>query len=459
MKVGEYTEQAVLGSVLFHPEWWEDVSLLSHGEPQNLFRNPENKTLSVIYQNLSKKGITIAEHHIKDGLLKHGMADSDEGVVTILTEMRKRGTISTQKDLQACVGELVEHRNLARMADETEKISEDIKAGRITDSFSGQQALIDIQSKAGGLAIPTSISDDIESVESGTSMKWSVPTGLTKLDDALVGGYANGNIYTIAAGSKVGKTTVMINSIYSALEAGAVVVAISLEVRKEDFVNKLMACAATVDRNQYVSPFMAETDFERKKKILENYPDDVRSSIMQSRSFYKNANLYTRYEKDIDKEHAMESVIPYLSAVKSLHPDAPIVVFIDHVGLMIDRSGRKSEPEQIAMIVDQVATAARALDVAIVQLAQINRDAKSEEPHYYHIRGSATYEHNSSGIILLHRNRTAQINDDGEEIEALDPYRLIVHLALNRYGEPVRFEAFFDGAKDLVQDIEEENDE
>jgi replicative DNA helicase len=109
-------------------------------------------------------------------------------------------------------------------------------------------------------------------------------------------------------------------------------------------------------------------------------------------------------------------------------------LFIDYLQLLQADAGRNASREnQVALMSGSIKALAKELDIPIVVLAQLNRQAEQQgqRPKLGHLRESGAIEQDADVVALLHRNREEQYSseDSRKGIEA----ELII--AKNRNGE------------------------
>lgn len=458
------TESAVIGSALLNgAEWWREVRQSAGLDNTPLFYGDEHGNVARAMDSMLDTDAAFAPAVLQDRLASAGLARGRaESIVDRLVECASIGTI---EDLRKSCQELARYRAVRDMSRVLQDSIEDVHKGGVNDPAAIRMS---IQNSLSNVALPVpdppTGADLLNKLESGTAPSWAIPTGLDELDDHINGGWAAGRTYIIAAGTKVGKTTLAISSMERALVAGAVVVVFSLETIEQDFAAKLIANMSQLDRNKKVIPVLTAESPEQAAEILTGYTDDERTKFMNARALIRNSNLYPIFQRHLTSGGS--SIVPLLKEIKDRHPDSPIVAFVDHINLLTDAKSRIPTHEQLGMYTKEFAEVAQSLEMAIVQLMQINRDPKDGEPELHNLQGSGQPAQNSNTVILLHRNRTDIPNENGDDRdengnyhEDMDPHEMLIHVAANRNGKNGRFYAYFDGAKDFVGNEESDEDD
>ncbi|MDR1638050.1 MAG: DnaB-like helicase C-terminal domain-containing protein, partial [Treponema sp.] len=81
------------------------------------------------------------------------------------------------------------------------------------------------------------------------------------------------------------------------------------------------------------------------------------------------------------------------------------IMFIDYLGLISSENYNTPRYEQMSEISRSLKSLARELDIPIVVLAQLNRDAEKEKPNLSSIRDSGSIEQDADVVMFLHRGR------------------------------------------------------
>lgn len=451
------TEASVLGSVLVHGLQWWDILVDTGGDLDTLFFGVEHRKIASIFSHVVSRSNSLTTPLILDYMRNVSGYGTDESQ-TIIDNLVKSSSLRSEDDLSSAISQLADDRAKRELVEINESVTQCLAEGKTSNE------IIQVMSSAENvgtpmLTVPT-MGELIEEMESQQKPSWAIPTDLRKLDECLQGGFESGKFYVVAAGAKMGKTTFLLSAVERALSAGAVVIVFSLETIKDDFLNKMMANVSGLDRNKIIRPFTRELDFAKKRKILEDYDPQTRDSIIQARAFLRESKLYPVFESDMP--NGFDDIAPMIQAVKKKHEGVPVLAFVDHLGLLVDNSAKKDERIQLQHFTKNFAKIARNQEIALVSLVQINRAAGENRPEISHLRGSGSIEQDCHSAILLHRKRSAQIinnDEDNPDIgDGLDPNIINIHLALNRSGPVVSFDAAFDGARDTISDIEEDDE-
>jgi replicative DNA helicase len=109
------------------------------------------------------------------------------------------------------------------------------------------------------------------------------------------------------------------------------------------------------------------------------------------------------------------------------------VLFIDYLGLITVEERNLPRHEQMSLVSRSLKGLARELDIPIIVLSQLRRDAEGNEPGLADIRESGSIEQDADVVMFLHRERMNTREDrEPDDHEEVIETKLIV--AKNRNG-------------------------
>ena len=120
------------------------------------------------------------------------------------------------------------------------------------------------------------------------------------------------------------------------------------------------------------------------------------------------------------------------------------ILFVDYIGLIdAQADARIPRHEQISIISRNLKQLARELDVPIVCLSQVGRQADGVEPKLSDLRESGSIEQDADVVILLHREVGKNRTDSEEERQKNNIQETKIIMAKNRNGETGVFSLAF----------------
>jgi replicative DNA helicase len=243
------------------------------------------------------------------------------------------------------------------------------------------------------------IEDEIEATITGmTEPTKSYQTPWAVLTKAI-GGFRSGSLYTIGARPAKGKTSIGLQCAMVLSREGAVAFS-SLEMRREELHKRVISIAASIPMDSTMNNRVTPEEWERinrmKKEISPNIAIDDRAEV------------------------SVHDIRSFARSVNRTMPLAGIVV--DYLQLMSSKDNRPRH-EIVAEMSRQLKILARDLDVPVIALSQLNRNAEQrndKRPSLADLRESGAIEQDSDVVILLHQE------DD----------TLLLDVAKNRQGPP-----------------------
>ncbi|MBX3372926.1 MAG: replicative DNA helicase [Phycisphaeraceae bacterium] len=211
-----------------------------------------------------------------------------------------------------------------------------------------------------------------------------VPSGYADLDE-MTQGLQPGEMIILAARPSMGKTALALNLTEQIATAGHPVAVFSLEMSRQQLVQRLISARSGVDSQRIRRAVLGREEWERLRRAcseLHDSPifiDDTPGlSMMQMRA--KARRLRSR--------HDIKAII------------------IDYLQLMT--SGRRAESRQVEIseISRSVKAMARELEVPVICLSQLNRAAEQREghrPRMSDLRESGSIEQDADVVLMLHR--------------------------------------------------------
>lgn len=308
-----------------------------------------------------------------------------------------------------------ESQDIALIMDENERLMSDLQAysGTFTDRYVESSDLIN-----------DTVKNLVYRAEHGNEN--AIKSGFSQLDE-MTGGFFPSEFIVIGARPSVGKTAFAISmAINMAIHNKIPVGFFSAEMTSMAIMERILAAEAMVDA-------------KRIRKAILRTQDMV--SIVDAASRIYEGKLYIQDTPNI-------KLLDLRSQARRMKREQDIkVLFIDYIGL-INPEANPGMPrhEQVAEISRSLKALSRELQIPIVALSQVSRDAEGKEPNLANLRDSGSVEQDADVVIFLHRDRLADLTDhtadrDGAEerspifIEGFPVQETKVILAKQRHGE------------------------
>lgn len=263
---------------------------------------------------------------------------------------------------------------------------------------------------AGDQAIHQTLQEGFALRESGGPA--GITTGSADLDRCL-GSLVGGRLITFGARPAGGKSVVGLDVARAALRQGHGVLHFSLEMSLSDLMTRMLAAEATIHLDRFRAFDFSADEEERLAVAASSLPW---------------ANL-----RVVDRAGLTAAQILAMSAAQirrwRAHGIAQAVIVVDYVQLIRHVYPGKTNAslvDEIEQTLNTFKSGAKQLDVPIVLLAQLNRQADDREPRMSDLRSSGGLENASDQVVLLHRPSDAEDARSGE-IDFI--------VAKNRHGE------------------------
>ena len=228
----------------------------------------------------------------------------------------------------------------------------------------------------------------IEKASKNKGVVTGIPTGFIDLDYKL-SGLQPSDLVLVAARPSMGKTAFVLNiAQHVAFKKEKGVAVFSLEMSKEQLVNRLFALESQVDSQMLRTGNLKDSDWE---KLIEGAGIIGRSNlIIDDTPSISVSELRSKCRK-YKLEHNIELVI------------------IDYLQLMMGSAGKRQESRQqeISEISRSLKALARELNVPVVALSQLSRAVESrpdKRPTLSDLRESGAIEQDADVVMFIYRD-------------------------------------------------------
>lgn len=401
-------EQAVLGSMLTDKD--AVISAIEVLKVDSFYRD-DNKVIYEAILNLYNRLEPIDIITLKDELLSLGKFEQVGGLEYLASLPDKVPTTANVDKYIKIVEEKSLLRNLIKTANEIIDLGYDPTEDVENIMDRSEKKIFDImqnKSQKGYTPIKDVLVESFTQLEELYNRKQhitGVPTGFTELDYKTAGLHPS-DLVLIAARPAMGKSAFALNiATNAAIKANTPVVIFSLEMSKEQMVNRILCSEAMVDSNKVRTGKLDEDDWIKLASSIGPlseapiYIDDTPGiSIMEIRAKCRKLKL----EKDIG------------------------LVIIDYLQL-VQGSNKKvgSREQEISEISRSLKILAKEIGVPVVALSQLSRAVEQRPDHrpmLSDLRESGAIEQDSDIVMFLYRddyyNKESEKKDIAEVIIA-----------------------------------------
>ena len=229
----------------------------------------------------------------------------------------------------------------------------------------------------------------IEKIEKASRSQGSVtgiPTGFIDLDYKM-SGFQPSDLILVAARPSMGKTAFVLNiAQYMAFHNDVTAAIFSLEMSKEQLVNRLLALESKVDSQNIRTG---------------NLEDEEWAKLIEGANIIGNSNLIIDDKPGISISELRSKCRKY----KMEHNLG--VIFIDYLQLMTGSGRSESRQQEISEISRSLKALARELNVPVVALSQLSRAVEQRPDHrpmLSDLRESGAIEQDADVVMFIYRD-------------------------------------------------------
>ncbi|HEY5285261.1 MAG TPA: replicative DNA helicase [Polyangia bacterium] len=257
------------------------------------------------------------------------------------------------------------------------------------------------------------ISEVLENIDARARESRSVtgvPTGFHKLDE-ITAGFQPDNLIIVAARPGVGKTSWALNvASFAALNHKIPVFVFSLEMSKNELIERLLAGEARIDSNRMRRGLIEYSEW--KNKI---YPAGNR--ISQAPILIDDSPGVNILELRA-KARRFRSDPRFFPPQKDSTQQPLGLIVIDYLQLAHGMGGRREESREreIADISRGLKALAKELHIPIIAVSQLNRSVEKREdktPQLSDLRESGAIEQDADIILFIHRDEMYNADPSG----------------------------------------------
>jgi replicative DNA helicase len=265
--------------------------------------------------------------------------------------------------------------------------------------------------------------EQIEKLQAAAGGITGVPSGFHDLDE-MTGGFQKGDLVILAARPSMGKTSIVVGMALHAAIMHQVPVAIySLEMSKEQIVQRMLCHEALVDLGRLLRGRLSDDDYVR---------------LAQAAGHLNTAPLW------IDDTGSL-NIIEMRAKARRLKADVPNLgmIILDYVQLM-GGSNAENRQQEVSQISRGLKTLAKEIGVPIIALSQLSRAPEQRtdhRPQLSDLRESGALEQDADLVMFLYRPERYMTPAEAEEKGMVGQSELII--GKQRNGPTGIVELFF----------------
>ncbi|MDD4047403.1 MAG: replicative DNA helicase [Clostridia bacterium] len=381
-------EQAVLGSMMIDKE--AVYIALEILQAEDFYKEANQIMYSTIVE-LEAKGEPVDMITLTEELHRRGSVEKVGGVGYI-SEIAN--VVPTAANVQRYAEIVVEKSILRRLI----RVSTNI-ANRCYEDQEDTHELLDKAEKmifeiaenrnfSGLIPLKQVLSSTLEKIEYLANRKGSVtgvPSFFTDLD-RMTSGWQPSDLVIVAARPAMGKTSFCLNVAQNAaIKAKTSVAIFSLEMSKEQLVQRMMSSEAMIDQHKIRTGCLQDEEWLRLTKVTQPL---------------STANIY------IDDTPAI-SVLELRAKARRLKAEKGLgLIIIDYIQLMQMGKRNENRQQEISEISRSLKALARELNIPVLALSQLSRaveQTQDKRPALSHLRESGALEQDADIVMFIFR--------------------------------------------------------
>ena len=407
------SEQSILGSIILDKD--AIITVAETINPSDFYKEAHK----IIYESmlsLNSNNEPIDLITLIEELRKEGHLDNIGGISYLTSLSTIVPTTSNVKYYANIVKEKSVMRQLIKASNEIINLGYDASTDVQEILNKAEKSIFDIsQEKSGDDIQPINavLQDTFDMIEKLCTEKKEV-TGITtgfKDLNKKINGLQRTDLILLAARPAMGKTAFSLNLVQNAaLKGDASVAVFSLEMSKEQLVQRMLSAQSNVELSKIKTGTLGESDWPR---------------IIDGMAVLSEAKIFIDDTPGI-KISEIRSKCRRLKMEKGLD-----LILIDYIQLMEGEGKNENRQQEIAKISRSLKILAKELDCPVVALSQLSRSPelrKDHRPILSDLRESGSIEQDADIVMFLYRDE--YYHDDSEKKNIGE-----VIVAKNRHGE------------------------
>lgn len=355
------------------------------------FYYPVNQILFDAIGQLVASGQEVCEITLLEKIRKDGNETAVGGIAGIYG-IQERVLTSAQATYAANeVKDKSKLRQLIRISGIAQESAYDMSDDADTISANLQESVLkmsDVKDDADSIAAAAGeVEADLKAMMDGTYEKIGLKFGIPSIDDKLLDGLVDGTVTVVAAPTSVGKsqaalTCALKNGVTNGLPVGY----FSYEMRAKQLSRRIIQTTSGVSLARFRDQVANSTDQKRVKESIEK----LKGCTIMTNCTHRSIDAVSSLARLWKRKHGIRLLV------------------IDYLQLMDSQSNKMSSAEGIAHNSKRIKALALDLDIPVIVLSQVNREAVKRlafNPesglHVHDLIGSSSIEADSDNILLF----------------------------------------------------------
>lgn len=393
-------ERSVLGSMLLVPELCDEIVLLV--QPSDFYADAHQK----IFHHLSEmhsEGLRIDETLLVERLRSAAELELVGGQAYLFEIIDATATPASATELSKIIHSKATLRRLIHSSTEILRDCFDPTQNPRELLAKAEERVFMILDERGGTDV-SAFSDVLMAaceridarLQRGAGIS-GLSTGLPDLD-LKTGGFHGSELLILAGRPSMGKTALAANIAENAAIDGQVcTLFVSLEMSKLELAERVMCSRARVNGHKLRNGYATSDD---QRKIVKICSEMSKAPLFIDDSPSRNVMEIAATARRLKRRHGLGLIV------------------IDYLQLIEPDNQSDPRQEQVAKIARRLKGMARELNLPVLTLAQLNRQAeaaKDNKPRLSHLRESGAIEQDADVVMFIHREEYYANDPDEKE--------------------------------------------
>lgn len=429
-------EASVLGAILIEKD--AEIQVLDILTPESFYSEANGLIYKAIVQ-LSTAQKPIDLYTVTQQVQQNGDLDTVGGAYYIASLTEHIGTAAHIEFHARLVQQKYIARSLYYFATSLSQTSIDPSADINETLQNAEKTIYDIANgciKKSVVESDTVLNDCIRRLqrasESGSTIS-GIPSYFNTLDE-YTNGFQDSDLIIVAGRPAMGKTAFVLSMAKNIAQSGIPVLIFSLEMSKEQLINRLISAQTKIPASKIRSGQLTEYDWAQLDATI---------------SGIQNLPLL------IDDTPAISVFELRSKALQMKHRYGTAIIFIDYLQLMTINKTVGTREQEVSIIARSLKNLAKELDVPVVALSQLSRNSVnrsgSVKPQLQDLRDSGEIEQAADIVCFVHRPEYYGImeTEDGESTKGLAE----IIIAKHRNGATGEVNLAFDSQYALFENL------
>lgn len=390
-------EESVIGALLLSVEAVNEV--MDRVDPED-FYVPAHQAIFESMRELFDTNQAIDAVTVSEALRRRGELDKVGGIQYLTRLVDIVPSTSNVLYYAGIVEDHAKRRELIRAGSQVTEYAFNVDDDIINVLDRAEQAVLGVAEKRSSQTLLeigpmfSNVLEHIEMLEQSGSETTGLATGFVDLDKKLAG-LQPANLVVIAGRPAMGKSSLAMNIATNVAAAGEPVAIFSLEMSKEEIVQRILSSVGRVDSMKLRSGQLG---------ALWQRVVDAAGRMYQAPIYIDDSPIVTITD--------IRAKCRRLKRKKGLS-----LVVVDYIQLM-ESSGTENRQQEIAQISRNLKNLARELEVPLVAMSQLNRSLESREdkrPRLSDLRESGSIEQDADVVMFIYRHEYYHPEDQEEK--------------------------------------------